>query len=130
MNVPAAAAALIAACAVVVLQGCGSCEAPAPAPTQLVEFTCSGSCVVHAECWSQGEMDRVFYLPHDCASVAPQAAPSGSCADYAAAREAMDSNAQQCQRSTVCCAASNNADVGNCAIAGGSMCSGSKVEMV
>merc|ERR1711972_1004649 len=119
MHAPAAAAALIAACAVVVLQGCGG-ETPAPGPVW-PEFQCTGACMVHTECEEHdGDHDHIHYHQHDC--VMEPEAPDISCDEFTTTYSGFTDNEKLCYEAQVCCAASNNTDIGKCATAGGSMC--------
>merc|ERR1712014_376863 len=96
MHVSTAAAAFVAACVVMVLQGCGGGgETPAPGP-MYPEYTCTSPCVIVSECESHGDHDHVHYSQTDC--VMEPADPSGSCADFAAAWAAMDANQRMCQK--------------------------------
>merc|ERR1719356_680216 len=126
MHTPAAVAS-IAACAVVMLQGCGGGMTPTPGPV-LPEYQCTGECHIHTECESHGDHDHVHYDQHDC--VMEPAEPDGSCAAYAAAWEAMTSEEQNCHTASVCCSASNETDTTMCATKDSGGCTGNAVEMV
>jgi len=117
-TVAAVVTSVVAACAVVTLQGCGgggeeTTTAPTPAPTpKLPDYQCTGACHIHTECELHDGHDHVHYHQHDCKMEPPS--PEGSCADYSAQWESKTEAEKKCHQSLVCCRASNRTDTVMC----------------